>query len=189
MRRHHRGAAGSSRERPVRSARTDCTPAWNLDRRASLIPGRSWRFLNRRDRWHEVCLKTFTTLTLPLATSAAVLTEVFHLLPGSWDLPRVWTFLRFGAVTVLPITDDDLPAIEALMDRYQDCPMDFADATLVHLARREALTTIFTIDPQEIGARGFCGDRCAEIGARGFKRVSMRVRRQSRCQPGARRRA
>ncbi|HEX3553913.1 MAG TPA: PIN domain-containing protein [Thermoanaerobaculia bacterium] len=103
-------------------------------------------FLNRRDRWHEVCRKTFTTLTLPLATSAAVLTEVFHLLPGSWDLPRVWTFLKSGAVTVLPITDDDLPDIEALMDRYQDRPMDFADATLVHLARREGLTTIFTVD-------------------------------------------
>jgi uncharacterized protein len=102
-------------------------------------------FLNRRDQWHEVCLKAFTTLTLPLATSAAVLTEVFHLLPGSWDLPRVWTFLKSGAVTVLPITDGDLPAIEDLMDRYQDCPMDFADATLVHLARREGLTTIFTI--------------------------------------------
>jgi len=103
-------------------------------------------FLNRRDRWHEACVKAFSTLTFPLATSAAVLTEVFHLLPGSWDLLTVWTFLRSGAVKVLPITDDDLPEIEALMVRYQDCPMDFADATLVHLARREALTTIFTID-------------------------------------------
>ncbi len=54
--------------------------------------------------------------------------------------------MKSGAVTVLPITDDDLPDIEDLMDRYQDRPMDFADATLVHLARREALTTIFTID-------------------------------------------
>lgn len=32
------------------------------------------------------------------------------------------------------------------MLRYQDRPMDFADATLVHLARREGLTTVFTID-------------------------------------------
>jgi uncharacterized protein len=103
-------------------------------------------FLNRHDRWHETCLKTFATLTFPLATSAAVLTEVFHLLPGTWDMSRTWAFLKSGAVTVLPITDDDLPEIEALMDRYQDRPLDFADATLVHLARREALTTIFTID-------------------------------------------
>ncbi len=32
------------------------------------------------------------------------------------------------------------------MDRYQDRPMDFADATLVHLARRESLSMIFTTD-------------------------------------------
>jgi len=32
------------------------------------------------------------------------------------------------------------------MDRYRDRPMDFADATLVHLAKREQLDTVFTID-------------------------------------------
>jgi predicted nucleic acid-binding protein len=32
------------------------------------------------------------------------------------------------------------------MARYHDRPMDFADATLVHLGRRESPTTIFTID-------------------------------------------
>jgi len=103
-------------------------------------------FLNRNDRWHKVCREAMTTLSFPLATSAAILAEVFHLLPSSRDLPRIWTFLRSGAVTVLPITDDDLPDIEALMERYRDRPMDFADATLVHLARREALTTVFTVD-------------------------------------------
>jgi predicted nucleic acid-binding protein len=39
-----------------------------------------------------------------------------------------------------------LSALEALMRKYADRPMDFADATLVHLARREALSTVFTID-------------------------------------------
>ncbi len=33
-----------------------------------------------------------------------------------------------------------------LMSRYWDRPMDFADATLVYLAKREALSTIFTVD-------------------------------------------
>jgi len=32
------------------------------------------------------------------------------------------------------------------MQKYRDRPIDFADATLVHLARRESLATIFTID-------------------------------------------
>jgi uncharacterized protein len=47
---------------------------------------------------------------------------------------------------IAPITDADLPALDTLMHRYADRPMDFADATLVHIAEREGLNTILTID-------------------------------------------
>ena len=40
----------------------------------------------------------------------------------------------------------ELPALNALMTAYRDRPMDFADATLVHLARRESLSLILTVD-------------------------------------------
>jgi uncharacterized protein len=103
-------------------------------------------FLNVTDRWHQRCLETMRTLQLPLATSAAVLTELFHLLKHPRDFAAAWTLLRSGAVTVLPIGDKDLPDLEALMIRYSDRPMDFADATLVHLARKMELVTIFTVD-------------------------------------------
>jgi hypothetical protein len=103
--------------------------------------------LDRSDRWHPACARAYADLRLPLATSAAVLAELFHLLG---DDPRevraAWGFLRSGAVSVLPIGDDDLPDLHALMERYHDRPMDFADATLVRLARRESLSTIFTVD-------------------------------------------
>jgi predicted nucleic acid-binding protein len=103
--------------------------------------------LDRDDRWHGRCRDAFAGLRLPLATTAAVLAELFHLLG---DEPRqaevAWGLLRCGAVTVLPIGDQDLPELETLMRRYRDRPMDFADATLVHLAERESLTTVFTID-------------------------------------------
>ena len=65
---------------------------------------------------------------------------------GMAEFANAWSFLRSGPVTVLPIGDKDLPDLEALMVRYSDRPMDFADATLVHLARREELITVFTID-------------------------------------------
>lgn len=102
--------------------------------------------LDRDDRWHRRCTEAFTTLHLPLATSAAVLTELFHFLAGAHEHAAAWTLIRSSAVVVLPIGDDDLPDLEALMHRYRDRPMDFADATLVHLARREDLATVFTID-------------------------------------------
>jgi uncharacterized protein len=44
------------------------------------------------------------------------------------------------------IANDELPVLETLMHRYADRPMDFADATLVHVAEREGLRTILTID-------------------------------------------
>jgi uncharacterized protein len=102
--------------------------------------------LDRDDRWHRPCVEVFAALPLPLATSAAILAELFHLLAGPHEVTPAWEFLRSGAVSVLPIADRHLAEIEELMHRYSDRPMDFADATLVHLARRESLTTIFTVD-------------------------------------------
>jgi predicted nucleic acid-binding protein len=103
--------------------------------------------LDRDDRWHRQCSEAFAEIPLPVATSAAVLAELFHLLGDTpRDVSAAWGLLRSGAVTLLPITDDDTADLEALMHRYADRPMDFADATLVHLARRERLTVVFTID-------------------------------------------
>src|SRR5712692_8828228 len=103
--------------------------------------------LDRSDSWHERCRDAFGQFRLPLSTSSAVLTELFHLVG---DNPRevelAWAFIRSGALTVLPISDRDLPDIEALMRKYRDRPMDFADGTLVHLAQRESVSTVFTID-------------------------------------------
>ena len=55
-------------------------------------------------------------------------------------------FVRSGVLSVAPLSDRDLPDLVALMRRYHDRPMDFADATLVHIAERESLSTIFTVD-------------------------------------------
>lgn len=115
--------------------------------RALADTGALLAYLDRADRWHERCRTAFAELRLPLITTEAVLTELFHLTadhPGETDV--AWGFIRSGALTIASIDDNDLPTIEALMDRYRDRPMDFADAALVHLARREALTTVFTID-------------------------------------------
>jgi len=99
------------------------------------------------DPWHQSCVEALTAVRLPLLTSEAVLTELFYLVrrnPKALD--AAWTFVLSGAVTIAPISDADLPALYALITQYRDHPMDFADATLVHLARRESLTTILTVD-------------------------------------------
>jgi predicted nucleic acid-binding protein len=103
--------------------------------------------LDRTDRWHRICTAAFPQLHLPLFTSEAVLTELFHLVGDSRrEVEAAWKFVRSGAVTLAKIEHTELPHIHALMSRYWDRPMDFADATLVYLARRESLSTIFTVD-------------------------------------------
>jgi predicted nucleic acid-binding protein len=98
------------------------------------------------DQWHRRCKETYDNLQLPLATSIAVLTEFFHLSSHPRDKAAGWGVLCSGAIRILPIGNDDLPDLQTLMDRYHDRPMDFADATLVHLAKREQLDMVFTID-------------------------------------------
>ena len=103
--------------------------------------------LDRSDRWHKICVVSFQHLRLPLATSEAVLTELFHLVGDSpHEMEAAWRLVESGAIVLAPIENAELPDIHVLMTRYADRPMDFADATLVHLAKREGLSTIFTVD-------------------------------------------
>lgn len=103
--------------------------------------------LDRTDKWHKACVQAYNHTPLPLLTSEAVLTEVFHLTNRNRsDLRGVWSLLRSGAIRMSSIENDELPEIQALMDNYADRPMDFADATLVHLAARESMSLILTVD-------------------------------------------
>ncbi len=108
--------------------------------------------VDRSDRWHAACAGAFRQLRLPLLTSEAVLTEVFHQVGDvRAEMESAWKFVRSGALVLGAIEDSELANVRALMSRYWDRPMDFADATLVHLAKRETLSVILTVDHD-----GFC---------------------------------
>jgi uncharacterized protein len=103
--------------------------------------------VDRSDKWHTACVEAYNQAHLPLLTTEAVLAEVFHLTQRNLrDARGVWQLLRSGAIHMSSITHEELPRIQALMNDYADRPMDFADATLVHLAARESLSVILTAD-------------------------------------------
>ncbi len=103
--------------------------------------------LDRDDSWHEACVEAFANARLPLGTTCAVLAELFHLLGSSLrELRAGWALIRSGAIEILPLQNRDLPALEGLMVKYHDCPMDFADATLVLAAEQLGLSRIYTVD-------------------------------------------
>ncbi len=116
--------------------------------------------VHREDAWHRPCAEAFASLRLPLATSAAALAELFHMVGDDRRaVTAAWRIVRSGALVVFPVEDQDLPALEALMKKYAGRPMDFADATLVHMAERESLTTVFTIDHDDFEAYRIGGRR------------------------------
>src|ERR1039457_6237266 len=116
--------------------------------------------LDRGDRWHQACVDAFQQLRLPLLTSEAVLTELFHLIGDSrTDMEAAWALVRSGAIGLAVIEDAELQHVRALMSRYGDRPMDFADATLVYLAKRESLSVILTVDHEDFATYRIEGKR------------------------------
>jgi len=116
--------------------------------------------LDRSDRWHQVCVEAFRQLRLPLLTSEAVLTELFHLVGDSrTEMEAAWKFVRSGTLVLGTIEDAELPLLQSLMSRYWDRPMDFADATLVYLAKRESLSVILTVDQSDFATYRIEGKR------------------------------
>lgn len=126
---------------PVAAGLRSGLPAGLIDTGAILA------LVDREDACHESCVDAYNHNRLPWLTTEAVLTEAFYLVRRNLrDDRAVWTLLRSGAIRMSAIADEELPQIQALMAQYADRPMDFADATLVHLAARERLTVILTID-------------------------------------------
>jgi uncharacterized protein len=116
--------------------------------------------LDERDIWHPACLHAVRQLPYPLLTSEAVLTETFHLIGRSrTQMDAVWGLLRDGMVALAAISNSELANIAVLMGRYRDRPMDFADATLVHLAEREGIQAIFTVDQNDFATYRIGGKR------------------------------
>jgi uncharacterized protein len=90
--------------------------------------------------------RIFRQSRMPLLTSEAVLTELFHFtVANRAAMEASWTFLRSRTIVLGTIQDAELPQLRALMLQYWDRPMDFADATLVHVANQESLSAILTV--------------------------------------------
>lgn len=104
------------------------------------------------DQHHRRCVDALRSIREPLVTVWPALTEAMYLL---LDLPRgqaaVWEMVERRAVRVAPLDADDIPRIRELMAKYQNGPMDLADAALVRVAERDALDTIFTVDERDFG--------------------------------------
>ena len=106
--------------------------------------------LHRGDRDHRRCVEALQQLREPLLTTWMPVTEAMYLLDFSAAArSALLEMIERAALQLLVLDAEDMPAVRTLMAKYADLPMDFADATLVHVANREKIRTIFTLDRRD----------------------------------------
>jgi hypothetical protein len=105
------------------------------------------------DREHASCTRELARLEgKRLVTSLAVVTEATYLLEFSGRAQRaLLTFIAGGAIDLMSIDADGIRRAESLMLKYEDLPMDFADATVVVLAELLGTFSVFTLDRRDFG--------------------------------------
>jgi hypothetical protein len=105
-------------------------------------------YLDSRDSSHEAVAARLDAFTGGLATTNAVITEAMHFVSETRGGPRLLADLvRTSGMGVFDLCrPPELDAAAALMEKYADTPMDFADATLVLLAEALGQHEILTLD-------------------------------------------
>jgi len=88
---------------------------------------------------HQPYRKAVISLQKPLITTWSCLTEAMYLAhrQGGWSMQKqLWQMLTNELLTIYEIDPGDYEHLSALMEQYQDRPMDLADATLVLTAEK-----------------------------------------------------
>jgi predicted nucleic acid-binding protein len=108
--------------------------------------------IDRSESRHVECLAWLRGYEGKIYSTEAVLTEVLYLLNFSTDAQQAGLdFVLSGAVVIVPSSLESLKSVGALMKKYKDAPMDFADATLVCLAQELSIRHIVTFDRKDFG--------------------------------------
>lgn len=106
--------------------------------------------LDENDAHHEPCAAAIRNMpNEPLLTTWLCFTEAIYLLgeAGGYRFQtRLWHLRRNGTLSLLDLTKVEVDHMDVLMERYQNVPMDAADASVVAVADMRNLRRLFTID-------------------------------------------
>ncbi|MFV1981702.1 MAG: type II toxin-antitoxin system VapC family toxin [Rhodothermia bacterium] len=103
--------------------------------------------LDRDERHHEWAKTQLDAIRPPIVTCEAVLTETCHLLRSHpVAVNHIARFLESGVLSVPFSIGADHESVFALMKKYRDVPMSFADACLVRMVETGMGRLVFTLD-------------------------------------------
>ena len=106
--------------------------------------------LDKRDNYHKNCVRLLKTLPAePMLTTWPCFTEAMHILGsvGGYRYQFVlWKLVEDMNLALHDLTSSETNKMNTLMKKYQNVPMDLADASLITLAESMKFRQIFTID-------------------------------------------
>ena len=109
--------------------------------------------VDRSERRHADCVRVLEGWSGGIVTTEAVLTETLHLVGPRWPAQKqCLAFLLRGAFVLVPASHTSVLRVAALMEKYRDVPMDYADATLVALGEEIGCDEVFTLDRRGFSA-------------------------------------
>ena len=109
--------------------------------------------INIADTHHARCRELLEGRRFELVVPMLCVAEVSHLVNRDLGAHVEAGFLEsLGELVVEPPESSDWTRIAALVRRYADFPLGAVDASIVALAERLGVTTLFTLDRRHFGA-------------------------------------
>lgn len=105
-------------------------------------------YLDRGDSMHRDVTDCLDAFAGQLVTTGAVVTEVMYFVSEADEGPASFAeLIQHANVRIVEMLQpSQVMAAAALMKKYADTPMDFADATLVGAAEQLGVVDILTLD-------------------------------------------
>ena len=102
---------------------------------------------DRSDQYHLKALRFIEEFQGSLWTTWPVITEVSHMLDFSTRVQlNFLTWIHRGGLKVFDLNESHLHRLIALSEKFQDVPMDLADASLIVASEERKLKEIASID-------------------------------------------
>ena len=120
--------------------------------------------LSENDHHHQRCTEELGSLRPPLFTCWPVVTEAQWLVRHDANaIDGLFRAFETKLLALLPLDEDAMPGLHAFLRRYHKIGAQFADASLVYLAEREGIDTVFTLDRRDFSVYRYARNRRLEI--------------------------
>lgn len=126
--------------------------------------GALYALIDADDAWHQSVLEWWRSNKMSIVVPVTVLPEITYLLQNRIGSVAELAFVRSvadGEFRIEALDDEDFERVPEIMERYDDFPLGFVDASIVAIAERLDAREVLTTDRRHFSvvrprhARGF----------------------------------